>query len=265
MADTDRAITWIWGQRYGELLDQAGVCATSLLEHASPPTSDGGGTSLANFLDHPDLLGAALQLQAGQRADLRDLRVHASVLQQDLALSIIAPLVMRLFLEGKSHLPEPDRISLSALGQTLQWRFGPSDTLVGPGLFVGRTAELVNNWYPMFRQQFGVSPGAYWSSIGLALCAPFSALYDKAPPDTLCREATRWLQKFDCDARKFIDWIPARFNQHRCAIPQRRGCCLKFKLPQGGYCGTCGVYRKERLAAMDQAERKDLWKDASLE
>ncbi|WP_404366957.1 (2Fe-2S)-binding protein [Marinobacter sp.] len=246
MAGTDAAQAPI--KRYGQLLDQAGVCPSSLYEYARPPAGTGGGVSLAACLDRPSVLATALRQKAGTIADFRDLRVHASVLQQDLALSIIGPLVTRLFLEGESYLPEPSQIRLVPGVESPQWHFDSQGPQASMEVFVSRTAGLVNAWYPVFRQEFGVSPGAYWSSVGLALCAPFSALWDKAPPEALCRQATGWLELFDCDAGEFIDWIPAEFNQQQCAIPQRRGCCLKFKLPEEGYCGTCGVYRKERMS-----------------
>lgn len=248
MAGTDGARSLASIRRYGDLLDQAGVSGSSLEQYASPPAADVPGISLAACLAEPSLLTEALRQKAGEEAGFRELRVHASVLQQDLALSILGPLVTRLFLEGESHLPEPSLISLAVAGPAPQWRFDLPDTKVGPEAFADRTALLVIEWYPVFRQAFGVSPGAWWSSIGLALCAPFSLLWDKAPPEALCRQATGWLELFDCDAGKFIDWIPAEFNQQQCAIPQRRGCCLKFKLPEEGYCGTCGVYRKERMS-----------------
>ena len=249
MADTDGDRVRVSIRRYGDLLEQAGVSEASLAPYARPLASAHSGISLAACLAQPSLISAALRQKVGEEAGFRELRVHASVLQQDLALSILGPLVTRLFLEGESQLPEPSLISLEIVGGMPQWRFNPTGRRLEPDAFTGRISLLINDWYPVFRQTFGVSPGAYWSSIGLALCAPFSALWDKAPPEALCREATGWLDLFDCDAGKFIDWIPAEFNQQQCAIPQRRGCCLKFKLPEEGYCGTCGIYRKERMNA----------------
>jgi hypothetical protein len=243
MASTDS-----WQSRYHQLLEQAGVCCESLAEQARPPEGNGAGVSLADCLERPALLDAVIRKHAGASADFRERRTHASVLHQSLVLSIIAPLTTRLLLEGESHVPGAEQIRLEESGGEILWRFRALRPATGTGSFIDAMAGQANAWYPRFREEFGVSPGAYWSSVGLALCAPFSALYDKAPPATLCREASEWLEQFDCDARKFIDWIPVEFNQHPCAIPQRRGCCLKYKLPAGVYCGTCGIYRRQRMS-----------------
>ncbi|MBS3804529.1 MAG: (2Fe-2S)-binding protein [Oleiphilaceae bacterium] len=236
-----------WPSRYCHLLESAGLSKACLADNASPPEGDGAGMSLASCLEQPESLRGILQMTAGEPRDFRAIRIQASVLHQNLVLSIIAPLTIRLLLDGQSQAPEPGHIRLHCADGATGWTCAEAGPAIGVAPFTEAMAARAKDWYPVFRQEFGVSPGAYWSSVGLALCAPFSALYDKAPPDTLCREATEWLAQFDCDAKKFIDWIPAEFNQHRCAIPQRRGCCLKYKLPEGNYCGTCGIYRKERM------------------
>lgn len=245
-------------QRYQQLLIHAGICPSALGKYAraASESSDRPGIRFADCLDQPDRLRSALRMGAGQGADWRQLRIHASVLHQDLALSVIAPLTIRLFLTGRTCVPASGEVWLvpgDACNNACNgWRWDEAGQTVDVDGFTARMAEQVNAWYPFFRQEFGVSPGAYWSSVGLGLCAPFSALYDKAPPAQLCQEATRWLNRFHCEARQFIDWIPVEFDQHPCAIPQRRGCCLKYKLPDGAYCGTCGIYRKERMAVLNQ-------------
>lgn len=245
-----------WAGRYRQLLNLAGTDGNSIKAYRDSLNipSEGGAdsrTSLDDCLHRPEVLRSALHRSAGPGADFRELRIHASVLQQKLALYVIAPLTLGLFLDGESPLPDPEHIYLEPIGHTGGWSWGASGLPLGMDEFPRQVAVQVNAWYPFFREEFGVSPGAYWSSVGLGLCAPFSALYDKAPPDRLCAEATQWLNRFDCAARNFIDWIPVTRDRLPCAIPQRRGCCLKFQLPEGSYCGTCGVYRKQRLAAAE--------------
>jgi hypothetical protein len=261
MADTDDRIG-----RYQTLIAEAGAespalelpSASATLYLSSPPT-------LAHLVNDPERLRAAIRARVGDAADIRRRRAYASVLQQNLALTIIAPLTMQLFTEGKARIPTPDQISLKPCpGDELtgEWLWHETGECVGVDDFARGVADQVKAWYPVFRQYLGVAPGAYWSSIGLGLCAPFSALYDKALPERLCDEASDWLNTIDCDARRYIDWIPATFNQQPCAIPQRRGCCLKFRLPNGDYCGTCGIYRNERMAIRatnHQPTRPSLW------
>lgn len=245
----------VWLERYSALLQEAGVSrkAVAISTDAAEPESSlnrqvsgEAPIGLAASFVCPDAIVGPLREQRSAES----LRVYASVLQQDLALTIVAPAVTRLLLEGASRVPVAEDIWLASGTRTPAWQWRPSGSAQPISDFIPLMARELKRWYPFFRHSLGVSPGAFWSSVGLGLCASFSALYDKAPPERLCREATEWLNQFDCDARRFIDWIPLEFNRHPCAIPQRRGCCLKFKLPDGGYCGTCGIYRKERMTTV---------------
>ncbi|MDX1754569.1 MAG: (2Fe-2S)-binding protein [Marinobacter sp.] len=232
---------------YRLLLEQSG-CDRDLLRPEPQSTAGKPGksvVSLANILVHPERFRLLLQGAAARQGT--DTRTLASVLHQNLALQVIGPLVVDLFLDHQTTLAQPASIWLELGDSSGQWHFERSGDLVGEKVFTERTAAQARDWYRTFRKDLGVSAGAYWSSTGLAFCAPYSALYNLAPPDALCRQATDWLARFDCDAKRFIDWIPFSFNQQACAIPQRRGCCQKYRLPDGAYCGTCGIYRKERL------------------
>lgn len=253
------ANTEAWARRYHQQLEAAGICPSALREQAVPSpamSQTPTGVRLADCLADPLRLQTVLRDQADPCTSSRQLRARASVLHQGLALSVIAPLTLRLFLAGHSYVPDARDIWLNPTHVTAQWHAHGTAQPIGRDDFVVAVAERVTAWYPLFRQGLGVSPGAYWSSVGLALCAPFSALYDKTCPQTLCDEATAWLNTFNCDAGRFIDWIPAELGGRACAIPQRRGCCLKYLLPDGGYCGTCGIYRKERMAAIKPAHRR---------
>lgn len=245
-----------WVQRYDQLLqasdlDREFVLAGALQANGSERR---GLVSLAQCLDAPDLLVRQIQTDYPQARDQRDIRTYASVLQQDLALSVIAPLALRLFRHEEAPLPEPRRIFLAPKDQpeqtTSRWFLTPGQQPVNERDFIEGMADCTRQWYPVFRQQLGVSLGAYWSSVGLGLGAPFSAVWNLAEPDAVCGLAQRWLGQFNNDANRFIDWIPAVFGEQKTAIPQRKGCCLKYRLPEGGYCGTCGVYRKQRLAEL---------------
>ncbi|WP_166261850.1 (2Fe-2S)-binding protein [Marinobacter salicampi] len=243
----------VWLERYDALLQEADVTPKAVAVSMDVAEPEGSlnrqapgyaPIGLAASLACPEVMTGPLR----EQRNAEPLRVYASVLHQDLALTIVAPAVTRLLLDGASRVPVAEDIWLAPGPKTPAWQWRPSASAQSVSDFLALIARELNRWYPFFRHSLGVSPGAFWSSVGLGLCAPFSALYDKAPPERLCQEATEWLNQFDCDARRFIDWIPLEFNRHPCAIPQRRGCCLKFKLPNGGYCGTCGIYRKERMA-----------------
>ncbi|MBW4935841.1 (2Fe-2S)-binding protein [Marinobacter sp. F4206] len=249
-----------WPRRYRQLLATAGLDAESVIDQAlQPPNLERPALlSLAQCLEQPALLHQQLAEDYSVPPDTRSLRAYASVIQQDLALSVIAPLTLRLFRDGAATLPDTSRIFLgptSDAAATGRWFHAPSQPAVGVKEFIPQLSELVTSWYPIFRQGLGVSPGAYWSSTGLGLGAPFSAVWNLADAKTVCGLAQVWLEEFACDANRFIDWIPAEFNGHPCAIPQRKGCCLKYLLPEGGYCGTCGVYRKARLAEVSPQSR----------
>lgn len=249
-----------WPDRYSLLLAESGLDSTQVLaESIQPPNLERPALlSLSQCLVNPELLSLQLQQDYPETADPRQLRAALSVVHQDLVLAIIAPLVLRLFLRGEAPLPDPGRIFLASANDSSansRWFHASHGDLMGVEPFISRLSALVNGWYPVFRQTLGVSPGAYWSSVGLALGAPFATVWNRADPEDLCALASEWLERFSCEANRYIDWIPSEFNGDACALPQRKGCCLKYLRPGGGYCGTCGIYRKERLSALRQPSR----------
>ncbi len=245
-----------WPELYRQLLVEAGLDRDTELAAALQPqdTNRPALFSLSQALHQPDLLRQQVRADYPDAQSGRAVTARLSVLQQELVLNIIAPLTLRLFLHGEAPLPDPDRIFFGALrpGKEQPSRWFQATTLapVNVSDFVSGVEARVNAWYPIFRQALGVSPGAYWSSIGLGLSAPFSVVWNRGEPAAVCRLAQSWLKQFECDANRFIDWIPAEFSGHSCALPQRKGCCLQYLLPEGGYCGTCGIYRKERMATL---------------
>lgn len=247
-----------WSQRYEVFLAESGLDARTILSGAlqQAPGERRGLFSLAQCLEQPDILTHQV-IHDYPNNTRQALRAHASVLQQDLALSVIAPLTLRLFRNGAAPLPNPDRIFLAPIDSanesaTGRWFQVPGEPIVDEAEYVRSVGRMTADWYPVFRQDLGVSPGAYWSSIGLGLGAPFSAVWNLAEPESLCVLAQAWLAIFGNDANRFIDWIPAVFGDQQTAIPQRKGCCLKYLLPGGGYCGTCGIYRKQRLVELNR-------------
>ncbi|WP_417565837.1 (2Fe-2S)-binding protein [Marinobacter sp.] len=251
-------IPGVWSERYARLLQASGLDTKSVFGQALQPAPGERRAlfSLAQCLEQPALLSDQVARDHPHVSDARAIRAQLSVLQQDLALSVIGPLTLRLFRDGRSPLPDPGRIFLAPVEQGVQaasrWFHLANWDSVDEPTFIRSLGRLASDWYPVFRKGLGVSPGAYWSSIGLGLGAPFSAVWNLAEPEALCDLAQRWLEEFGNDANQFIDWIPAVFGEKMTAIPQRKGCCLKYLLPEGGYCGTCGIYRKERFAALEQ-------------
>ncbi|SFN61459.1 (2Fe-2S)-binding protein [Marinobacter pelagius] len=260
-----------WVERYDRLLQASGLDREAILAQSlQAPAQDRRALfSLAQCLEQPELLVQQIRHDYPDANDHKAVRTYASVLQQDLALSVLAPLTLRLFRYGEAPVANPARIFLAPIeeaGQTVsRWFQAPGQPLASEQAFLQGMAAQTEAWYPVFRQQLGVSPGAYWSSIGLGLGAPFSAVWNLADPASVCDLAQQWLEGFRNDANRFVDWIPAVFGGQKTAIPQRKGCCLKYLLPEGGYCGTCGVYRKERMAALnrpDHCQAPDQWQPA---
>ncbi|WP_336366336.1 (2Fe-2S)-binding protein [Marinobacter sp. C2H3] len=255
-----------WADRFRALLAGAGLSAGDVLDDAlaeTPPWAGADdnaprGLALASILAQPARLAdhARRYPDPLPPEDTQALRARLSVLHQGLCLQVLAPLVLRLFRDGHAPQPDPARIRLvPSAGGEPDWRFHPGAEQLDETTFVHALAGATRAWYPVFRRALGVSPGAYWSSVGLALGAPFSTVWNRLDPQALCPLAQQWLAAFPTDAHRFIDWIPATFSGRTCGIPQRRGCCLKFRLPNGGYCGTCGIYRRERLAAIPPPRR----------
>lgn len=245
--------------RYDQLLRESGLDRHDILTNALPTDQSRRPAvlSLAQCLDRPHLLTDQVCSDYPHTSNPRSLRAQVTVLQQDLALNVIAPLSLQLFRDGRAPLPNPERMFLApvdhAEASAPRWFMDPGTETADEESFVRSLGQQTKDWYPVFRHKLGVSPGAYWSSIGLGLGAPFSAVWNLAEPESLCDLAQHWLREFSNDANQFIDWIPAVFDGQTIAIPQRKGCCLKYLLPDGGYCGTCGVYRKERLQVLDKS------------
>ncbi|MBZ2169457.1 (2Fe-2S)-binding protein [Marinobacter sp. F4216] len=251
-----------WADRYDRLLGASGLDRRTVLNNALQ--GDRGQRrrlfSLAQCLAQPDLLIRQIAEDYPHACSPQSRRAYLSVLHQGLALSVIAPLTVRLFRDGQAPAPNPDRIFLEPLAQgeqtTMRWFQAPDEVPLDESGFIHEAGKQTSHWYPTFRQAFGVSPGAYWSSVGLGLGAPFSAVWNLAEPNSLCDLAQQWLAAFNNDTDRFVGWIPAVFGEQTTAIPQRKGCCLKYLLPEGGYCGTCGVYRKQRMAALSPQGRR---------
>ncbi|MGC8121698.1 (2Fe-2S)-binding protein [Marinobacter sp. VGCF2001] len=251
----ERDTTPEWLANYHSLMRTHGLQPATELGHAlaRDDRQKPAILTLAQLLEDPALLDRQTREEYPDATSPRLRKALMSVLHQSLALQIISPLVIQLFRDGEGTRLSPERVVLidqaNAESAPDRWQYQTSDEeRLSPGAFIQALSHQMTDWYPVFRQHFGVSPGAYWSSVGLALGTPYSLLWDRVDADALCDQASAWLNRFQCDANRYIDWIPAVFNGRRCAIPQRRGCCLKYLLPEGGYCGTCGIYRKERLS-----------------
>lgn len=238
-----------FAHHYRAMLQQSAINPRTLRPAQDSTEPPGHALTLAQCLNDPGLLTQAIADLPPCREQPALFRACASVVHQSLALDILAPRSLALFLDGETWLPDPGRIRLWRDGDNLRWHDHPGPAVVDTAGFIAGMGERLRHWYPLFRQHLGVSAGAYWSSSGLGLCSPYSALYNLAPQVPLCEQATAWLAQFDCDAGRFIDWIALEFNNQPCAIPQRRGCCQKYRLPGGGLCGTCGIYRKQRLVS----------------
>lgn len=256
-----------WREHYRRLLAGSDLNTDTVLSQALALTgssrqaqwpSASGQTvpmSLAQCLAEPERLRHQLRKDHPETSDARLMRAHVSVVQQDLALSVIAPLTLRLFRDGEAPVLNENEVFLGPATGAIassRWLHRPTGPSLGVADFVNDLADQFNAWYPVFRKALGVSPGAFWSSIGLGLGAPFSAVWNQADARSVCALAQAWLDNFDCDGSRFVGWIPATFNGQTRAIPQRKGCCLKYLLPEGGYCGTCGVHRKARLAELNR-------------
>lgn len=251
----------VWLADYQRLLARHNLDPSALLNSALTPDTPQQPAlfSLAQLLIEPTLLEHQVREECSGAGHPRIQKACVSVLHQSLALQIIGPMVIRLFRDGVGTALDPHRVFLyednpAAVSAPRWHHLTENDVPLSPDDFAQTLSEQMRSWYPVFRQYFGVSPGAYWSSVGLALSAPYSVVWNLVDPDRLCQQASRWLSRFDCDANRYIDWIPAEFSQQRCAIPQRRGCCLKYLLPEGGYCGTCGIYRRERMDSLKTSE-----------
>lgn len=243
-----------WLADYHHLAASEGIKPSALLKSDTLSDIHSQSTlfSLAQLLESPGLIWQTIQNNCPDADHPRIRKARVSVLQQDLALQIIWPLVIRLFRDGHTIALNPDQVFLCWNDNDLTWfHLANSSEPLETHAFIHGLSKQLQNWYPIFRHELGVSPGAYWSSFGLALGAPYSMIWNQVNPEALCKQANHWLAQFNCEANNHIDWIPAEFSQHMCAIPQRRGCCLKYLLPEEGYCGTCGVHRKERMAQIE--------------
>lgn len=248
-----------WHARYQALLADAGLDSQSVLnqalsQHARPKSQS---LSLAQVLSEPQRLKDWVLAHHPDAQDPATMVAHLSVLHQNLALNVLAPLVLLAFRDGHAPVPEPERIGLVAGPghpdhEAPLWYGGREGPALPLDEFVHQTGIRVSRWYGIFRNALGISPGAYWSNTALALVAPFSAIWNRADPDRVCALGAEWLDQFPCDANRYLEWLPVSQGQTTVALPQRRGCCLKYRLPDGRYCGTCGVYRKQRRAALSR-------------
>ncbi|SFR75588.1 FhuF 2Fe-2S C-terminal domain-containing protein [Marinobacter daqiaonensis] len=246
-----------WPQRYDRLLASTGMDSRQIRHNFSLTGVKAGetvsGALLRQWMEENGRAERELMADSGATGP-RALVIQASVAQRDLCLQVLGPLTTRLLLDGHSPAPTEDWVIFRESGTESRWTWQESGT-EAPGEagipeWITLVSATLRRWYPWFRKELGLSPGAFWSSAALGLSAPFSALYNTADSQTLTTLASEWLNQFDCDVTRYLEWLPATFQGQQCAIPQRRGCCLDYLLPEGRYCGTCGVFRKERLATL---------------
>lgn len=263
MSTHQRLASSLWRDLYCQRLKEDGLDPELILTQAlcrrdsqgnpQEPSQDTRSRlfSLAQCLKKPDLLIQQVRKDYPAAITAQLQKAYLSVIHQDLALSVLAPLTLQLFRDGRVLLPNPSQIFLAPLEHEDQthsrWFSVTGKTEVDEQGFISCMGDITTSWYPFFRRTLGVSPGSYWSSTGLGLGAPFSAVWNLAHPEPTCHLAQSWLKAFENEVSRFVDWIPFPFNEQETALPQRRGCCLQYLLPNTGYCGTCGVYRKERM------------------
>ena len=205
-----------WRDVYHQRLKEDGLdpelILTQALSYRETQGNQSNLFSLAQCLEAPELLIQQVGKDYSDTCIPKHQRAYLSVIHQDLALSVIAPLALQLFRDGNVLLPNPSQIFMAPLeheGQThSRWFSVAGQTEVDEQGFIACMGELTTNWYPVFRRTLGVSPGSYWSSTGLGLGAPFSAVWNLAQPKPTCHLAQRWLNAFENDANRFADWIP---------------------------------------------------------
>ena len=102
-----------WARLYNHLLSQSELNRELVLNEALRPAEDERSSvlSLAQCLEQPSLLLDQVGTDYPDNTGTRAARALVSVLQQDLALSVIAPLTLRLFRDGQTPLPDANESS----------------------------------------------------------------------------------------------------------------------------------------------------------
>ncbi len=186
-----------------------------------------------------------------------DVRVSASQVFKRLCLDVLYTLILQSLLEQKLPPLTPALLFARWSEQKgmvdLAYAQDLADGAAAGGLgeqsqsFIASFNQLMNDLHGLFHTELRVSNGSYWSSGALALVRPWSQLLKRvsdSDSEPLAQAATAYLDQFEPRLRRFMDWeLTGQGDGSQVWRPRRHGCCLKYRLPEGSLCGTCGRHR----------------------
>lgn len=217
--------------------------------------------------DRLDLTQLAHVLPLTTSSDASERLTYGALLARDLLLKWLGPLTVRQILDTQAPAPDSTPLNIEWRADSLGFVLAPS-VLSTPGLELDRWVASVRNWLTMleaaFRTQLRVGKGAFWSSAALALAMPWTRLQNFRPAEELEAGSLAWLTYLDDRLPRYLRWREAHAEGQARKLPNRRGCCLRYRLPeQPNLCGTCG---RRKQADLDQmfANRLRLAREAAL-
>lgn len=192
---------------------------------------------------------------------------YGALLARDLFLKWLGPLTLIQILEAQAPAPDSTPLDIEWRPESLGFWLTPA-TPHTPGLTLAPWRVSVRDWLTQleeaFRTQLRVGKGAFWSSAALALAMPWTRLQSFRPADELESGSHAWLAYLDDRLPRYLRWREAHAEGKTRKYPNRRGCCLRYRLPeQPNLCGTCGRRKQEDLDQMF-AKRLRLERKAAL-
>lgn len=229
---------------YGRLLEQAGSDPSATVSgHLKTPNDPPLSAPVTSDLLADSGLAARCLDQTVPRLNAPDRRTAATVLWQRLSLDLLAPACVLWMIRQQLPLHLPDQIgwcletgNWAQLGAPESSRQTPDEALESLGYWLDTMQQL-------FRGHWQVSKSGFWSSAALATARPYSLLFMQVPGHQWRSQAERWLQLMPAPIARYLNWEDIERQGTTLTIPRRKGCCLKFRLPDGKLCGTCGIRR----------------------
>ncbi|PAV25244.1 hypothetical protein CF392_11960, partial [Tamilnaduibacter salinus] len=172
-----------------------------------------------------------------------DRRTAATVLWQRLSLDLLAPACVLWMAQKTLRLHTPDQIGWHP--DTGDWARldAPESPIELPDDALATLTQWLEIMEHLFRGHWQVSKSGFWSSAALATARPYSLLFMQVPGHEWRPQAERWLERMPSPIARYLSWEDVERHGTTLTIPRRKGCCLKFQLPDGKLCGTCGIRR----------------------
>lgn len=178
-------------------------------------------------------------------------KVPLSLAHKTVCGSLLAPLAVRLLLQGNLPELDPERLAFD----DEHWYADDGKQSKDPLAALLMLVQQINHRF----HELKLPPRIIYSNTAIYLALPWTRLgMTITQPAPLLAPAQQWLTLFGEDYAHALEWRLFAWPDRTLLLPHRRDCCLRYKVCDGQLCGTCNRYS---VTEMKQNLRQ--WLDTS--